>query len=146
MEVEVVHADIPSLDPPPDLIPAAETLTFPAYVSTALSTLRFGPSFSVESSFAAAAPAVAFCACGHTCLRPLICPHSSSRNSYFSSIRFYCIINSSFWTFFCSSILICSSSSCCSILCSLLGGSCTHSFFTVSLLFQAPQAFCWWVC
>ena len=39
VEVEVVIADIPALDPSPDLILAAETLTFPAYVSTALSTL-----------------------------------------------------------------------------------------------------------
>ena len=61
MEVEVVLADIPALDPSPDLIPAAETLAFPAYVSTALSTLSFGPSFAVASSLAAAAaaPAVA---------------------------------------------------------------------------------------
>ena len=51
MEVEVVLADIPALDPSPDLIPAAETLTLP-----------FGPSFAVASSLAAAAPAVAFCA------------------------------------------------------------------------------------
>ena len=36
VEVEVVLADIPALNPSPDLIPAAETLTFPAYVSTVL--------------------------------------------------------------------------------------------------------------
>ena len=39
MEVEVVLADISALDPSPDLIPAAEPLAFPAYDSTALSTL-----------------------------------------------------------------------------------------------------------
>jgi len=61
VEVEVVLVDIPALDPSPDLIPAAETITLPAYVSTALSTLPFGPSFAVASSLAAAAaaPAVA---------------------------------------------------------------------------------------
>ena len=53
VEVEVVIADIPALDPSPDLIPAAETLTFSAYVS-ALSALSFGPSFEVASSLAAA--------------------------------------------------------------------------------------------
>ena len=52
-------ADIPALDPSSVLIPAAETLTFPAYVSTALSTLSFGPSFAVASSLAAAAAAPA---------------------------------------------------------------------------------------
>ena len=35
VEVKVVLADIPALDPSSVLIPAAETLTFPAYVSTA---------------------------------------------------------------------------------------------------------------
>ena len=61
VEVEVVLADIPAFNPSPDLIPAAETLTFPVYVSTALSTLSFGPSSAVASSLAAvaAAPAVA---------------------------------------------------------------------------------------
>ena len=61
-EAEVVLADIPALDPSSVLIPVAETLTFSAYVSTALSTLTFGPSFAVASSLAAAVPAVAFCA------------------------------------------------------------------------------------
>ena len=55
VEVEVVLADIPAIDPSPDLIPAAETLTFPACVSTALSThyviFVVGPSaFSLDSS------------------------------------------------------------------------------------------------
>ena len=63
MEVEVVLADIPAFDPSPDLILAAETLTFPAYVSTALSTLPFGPSFAVASLLAVAAPAVAVAVC-----------------------------------------------------------------------------------
>ena len=55
---QFVLADIPAFDPSPDLIPAAETLAFPAYVSTALSTLSFGPSFAVASSLAAVARGV----------------------------------------------------------------------------------------
>ena len=55
VEVEVVLADIPALDPSSVLIQAA-------YVSTALSILPVGPSFAVASSFAVAATAVAFCA------------------------------------------------------------------------------------
>ena len=58
-EVKVVLADIPALDPSSVLIPAAEALSIPAYVSTALSTLPFGLSFAVESLLASAAVAVA---------------------------------------------------------------------------------------
>ena len=61
LEAEVVLADSLALATSAVFTPAAETFTFSAYVSTTLSTLSCGPSFSVAYS-AAAASAVAFCA------------------------------------------------------------------------------------
>ena len=60
LKAKVVLADTHALDTSVVFTPAAETLTFLAYVSTTFSTLSFGPYSSVESS--AAASAVAFCA------------------------------------------------------------------------------------
>ena len=80
--------DTPALDTSNVFPPSAENFSFSAYVSTTFTTLSFGPSFTVASSLAAAASAVAFCAppwvaralarfsCRLFCAGPFWAPHA----------------------------------------------------------------------